>query len=173
MPDGPLVLRVSKLGLCLLDCENFFFEVKLLVASFLLLFKRLDLFVDFVQFILSLLRKVGKLVRHNVLQFVQQIICAFQSAIDFFLPLPPFSRERVDVCLTAADGPQILRLRMERLLDLPHLILLRVLAGILLFQQSQLGFQKLDFLFVRFKVRIGRAASATTGRSPGIVGSVL
>lgn len=108
---------------------------------------------------MSLLRKVGKLVRHNVLQFVQQIICAFQSAIDFFLPLPPFSRERVDVCLTAADGPQILRLRMERLLDLPHFVLLRILAGILLFQQSQLGFQQLDLLLVRFKICIGGAAA--------------
>ena len=122
---------------------------------------------------MSLLRKVGKLVRHNVLQFVQQIICAFQSAIDFFLPLPPFSRERVDVCLTAADGPQILRLRVKRLLDLPHFVLLRVFAGILFFQQGQLGLQKFDFLFMRFKVCIGRAASAATGRSPGIVGSVL
>ena len=44
---------------------------------------------------------------------------------------------------------------MERLLDLPHLILLRVLAGILLFQQSQLGFQKLNLLLMRVEIRIG------------------
>ena len=44
---------------------------------------------------------------------------------------------------------------MERLLNLLHLGLLSILAGILLFQQSQLGFQQLDFLLVRVEICIG------------------
>ena len=44
---------------------------------------------------------------------------------------------------------------MECLLNLPHFVLLRVFAGILLFQQSQLGFQKLNLLLMRVEIRIG------------------
>ena len=59
LPDGALILRIGKLGLCLLDSEDFFFEVKLLVAGVLLLFECIDLRVDGIQFILPLVSRLA------------------------------------------------------------------------------------------------------------------
>ena len=61
LPNRALILRVGKLGLCLLDRKNFFFEVKLLVAGILLLLERIDLRVNRIEFVLPLVGKVGKL----------------------------------------------------------------------------------------------------------------
>ena len=61
LPNRAFILRVGKFGLYLLDRKDFFFKVKLLVAGILLLFERVDLRINRIEFVLPLVGKVGKL----------------------------------------------------------------------------------------------------------------